>query len=101
MRFLALLFSMYILLLTSLSCAEMKEKDHAQNVPVSQRSSNHDNCSECSPFCTCNCCATPMVCQMDLVVFKVSILVRKHETNYPTLFVTQRSGDIWQPPQLS
>jgi len=101
MRFLALIFSMYILLLTSLPCKEMKEKDHAQNAPVSQSSNNHDNCNECSPFCTCNCCATPMVCQLDLVDFQVSTIVRKHETTYPTLFVTQLSGDIWQPPQLS
>lgn len=101
MRLLALIFSMYILLLTALPCAEMKEKDHAQNAPVSQSSTNHDDCNDCSPFCFCNCCASPMVCQMDLVVFQVSTIVRKHETNYPTLFVTQRSGDIWQPPQLS
>jgi len=101
MRLLALIFSIYILLLTSLPCAEMKDMNHAQNAPVSQRSSNHDNCGECSPFCTCNCCSTPMVCKIDLVDFEVSTIVRKHETNYPALFVTQRSGDIWQPPQLS
>ncbi|MCX6307306.1 MAG: hypothetical protein NTY32_00275 [Bacteroidia bacterium] len=101
MRLLALLFSMYILLLTSLPCAEMKEVDRAQLAPVSQSSTSHNDCSECSPFCTCNCCATPMVCQMDLVIFQVSTIVRKQETTYPKLSVTQRSGDIWQPPQLS
>lgn len=107
MRLIALFFSFYVLLLAVWPCAEMPENDRAHDAPVSQSSSsqdhdqNHDDCNDCSPFCTCNCCATPMICQMEMVDLQVSTIVRKHETNYPTLFVTQQSGDIWQPPQLS
>jgi hypothetical protein len=98
MRLLALFFSFYILLLTAQPCADAPSKSHGQNAPISQSSTTHED--ECSPFCTCNCCATAMVCQVHAVDFKVTTIVREHLTTYPSLTVTQRSGDIWQPPQL-
>jgi len=103
MKLIALFFSLYVLLLAVWPCAEIRENDHSHDVPVSQTipSPDHDDCNGCSPFCTCNCCATPMVCQMEQVDLQVSVIVREHITSYPTLLVTQRSGDIWQPPQLS
>jgi len=42
-----------------------------------------------------------MNCQIQTVDFQIVTIVQKHETTYPMLTVTQRSGDIWQPPQLS
>jgi hypothetical protein len=99
MRLIALFFSFYILFLTALPCADVPSKSKAQDTPISQSSASHED--ECSPFCTCNCCATAMVCQIQTVDFQVTTIVREHLTSYPTLIVTQRSGDIWQPPQLS
>jgi hypothetical protein len=98
MRLLALFFSFYILLLTALPCADAPARNPKQDAPISQSSTSHND--ECSPFCTCNCCAMAMVCQVQAVDFKVIPIVREHLTSYPTLSVTQRSGDIWQPPQL-
>lgn len=103
MRFLALLFSLYVLLLTAWPCAEMRENAPEHDATAAQHTSSHehDDCTDCAPFCTCNCCATPMICQIELVDFQVSTLVLTNETYYPTLLVTQGYGDIWQPPQLS
>jgi len=99
MKLLALFFSLYILLLTAQPCADAPMGRHAQDAPISKNSTNHDD--QCSPFCTCNCCASAMVCHVQAVDFKVTTIVREHFTAYPSLTVTQRSGDIWQPPQLS
>lgn len=101
MRLIALVFSLYILVLTALPCTEMPEKDCSASAPISQGSTCQNDFDHCSPFCTCNCCATAMSCQIQMVDFQVSAIVQKHETTYPTLTVIQRSGDIWQPPQLS
>jgi len=101
MRLIALFFSFYILVLTALPCTEMPDKDNCASAPISQSSTTHDNFDHCSPFCTCNCCATAMNCQIQTVDFQIVTIVQKHETTYPMLTVTQRSGDIWQPPQLS
>ncbi|HET9569905.1 MAG TPA: DUF6660 family protein [Bacteroidales bacterium] len=101
MRLIALFFSFYILFLTALPCADVPVKDHSHDVSTSQHSTNHEDDDQCSPFCTCNCCSTAIICQIHAVDFQITSLVREHRTTYPTLFVTQRSGDIWQPPQLS
>ncbi len=101
MRLISILFSVYMMLLVALPCAEMAEKDHSNNAPISQSSENHDDCNDCSPFCFCNCCASPMICHVEAIDLQVSIIARKQETSYPRLSITQRSGDIWQPPQLS
>lgn len=101
MRLTALLFSLYILLLTALPCADAPTGKHRHEDPVAQNAPSHADNDQCSPFCTCNCCAMAMVCQVQAVDFKVTTIVREQLTEYPTFFVPQRSGDIWQPPQLS
>ena len=101
MRLLALLCSCYILLLTALPCADAPVGSHEHGTPISQNASHQDEGDQCSPFCTCNCCAAAMVCQVEAVDFQVTTIVREHLTAYPLLMVPQRSGDIWQPPQLS
>jgi len=104
MKFFAFILSFYVLVLTAMPCIDVHQDNVTHKTEVSQNSQNthhHSDADNCSPFCTCNCCATPMVCQMEQVDLQVSVIVREHITSYPTLLVTQRSGDIWQPPQLS
>jgi len=101
MRLIALFFSFYILFLTALPCADAPTKSSEQNAPISQQSTHHDDNDHCSPFCTCNCCATAMNCVIQAVDFQITTIVREHVTSYSIPLVSQRSGDIWQPPQLS
>jgi hypothetical protein len=99
MRLIALLLSFFVLYLTAVPCADVfangQETHATHSVP------SHNDSDQCSPFCTCNCCAMSMVCQVESVDFRVTTIVREHLTTYPTLLVPQRSGEIWQPPKLS
>lgn len=99
MRLIALLLSFYVLFLTALPCADVVSK--GQDTHWSKTSDTHDDADHCSPFCTCNCCATAMQCSVHSVDFEVVTLVREQITLYPNRLVPHRFGDIWQPPQLS
>lgn len=99
MRLLALLLSLYVICLTALPCADVPDRGH--EAPLTQQSHNHDDADCCSPFCTCNCCAMAMHCEIQAVDFQVRTLVREQITAYPTLIETQRVGEIWQPPKLA
>lgn len=104
MKLLASILSFYILLLTAIPCIDQPEDYTLQKTEIAQNTtdSHQHEGDQCSPFCTCDCCVSPII-QLDFIVRldSFSFLMGTFSPDYATAFVSCYSGSIWQPPQLS
>jgi hypothetical protein len=105
MRFFCCLFSIYIVFLTAIPCADKLEDRHVQQTQVTDDSPvghHHHDGDECSPFCTCNCCASPVIQQDFIVQFNCLNIIQEFPTpEYTSRFTSSYCCSIWQPPQMS
>jgi hypothetical protein len=104
MKFFATILSVYILFLVAIPCVDQPE-DHTvqkmQNTQSPADNHQHDG-DQCSPFCTCDCCVSPILRQNFIVSLdSFSILLGCFSPEYSSAFVSCYTGSIWQPPQLS
>lgn len=100
----ALAFSIYILVLAALPCADGPEDHCMQQVNQCQTdNTNHpDDIDHCSPFCTCNCCVSPIVvAQTFIVYFDCSCLLQEFRDSYPTNNIATVNIPFWQPPKTA
>jgi hypothetical protein len=103
MKLFATILSVYFLVLTAIPCMDEPEDRSVQKSEISPKTSesHHNDIDHCSPFCTCNCCATPVVNHDTIMEF---ICVKFSEFNFPNYcsrFSNAYFVSIWQPPQLS
>ncbi|HOY96339.1 MAG TPA: hypothetical protein PK509_11420 [Catalimonadaceae bacterium] len=106
MKFLAILFSAYILLLNCIPCSDQencndKKEEQALHV-TTDHSDHHHEADFCTPFCTCSCCG--QTC-------KVSSFYMPTEPAFTTLTTEVPAFQpstfhevflpIWQPPKLA
>jgi len=63
MKLSACILSLYIFLLTACPCADLVSDQFIQKTSLSHHSkdSHESGCDMCSPFCTCNCCVSPIL----------------------------------------
>ncbi|MCE5174033.1 MAG: DUF6660 family protein [Bacteroidales bacterium] len=103
MRIIAFILSIYILFLTGVPCADgLKEPIAGQVERVAQAHADHQNDIDCcSPFCTCNCCVTPVCCQDFAIDFKCYSIPQLQVYAYLSGFDSYNYASIWQPPKLS
>jgi len=103
MKFLTLLFSFYILILSCLPCGDRKEcnTEEAQKISVTTTHQEHNHTTEaCTPFCTCSCCVASAFYQ-PLTSFSTSnIVFQSVQFQYEVVFNSYDLHSIWQPPQL-
>ena len=104
MKIFTYLFAVYILALTTLPCVDKPEELVMQKSEFTKSTTTHHHQSDidlCSPFCTCNCCASPVI-QPDLAISFESfpILLQSIHTEYVSGFISYPSASIWQPPRL-
>ena len=104
MKFFACILSLYIMVLIAIPCADRPEDHSLQKSEITQNTgSNHQHdCDHCSPFCTCNCCASPVIQQESIIQFDSTTLLQVYTlAEYITVFTSIYLGSIWQPPQIS
>jgi hypothetical protein len=102
MKLFAYILSVYILILTATPCIDVPDNimhkiEHTQDANHNHNTGN-DNCS---PFCTCQCCATPVVFQEFIVQFNCFTITQKHFSGYNNIDLPLRYYAIWQPPKIS
>lgn len=103
MKFFALIMASLVLLLSFTPCMDesansTKAKAEFSKVHDQQKDNDTDNCS---PFCTCNCCAG---FTFNIFPFKIEYLDFLSSLKKGVILPTKVSGialPIWQPPQLS
>ncbi|MCK9412619.1 MAG: hypothetical protein M0Q53_09980 [Prolixibacteraceae bacterium] len=104
MKLIVTILSFYIFMLTALPCAHSAAVQSVCKIEKAKGNSDHhgseSGIDHCSPFCTCNCCATQVVTTESIMQ---STFVKYCQHNYPeyvTTFTTLFFATIWQPPQL-
>ena len=108
MKYLALLLSLLMQVLTCLPCSDTEEcrpvTAHVANDGIpSHEDHRHEN-ERCSPFCVCSCCAAVTVCIPE--IYPLMPVPEKFETAISYImgqeqFHSHEDQKIWQPPQLS
>lgn len=98
------MFSIYILILTVMPCVDQPEDPCVQQTSLSQTSDDNqtNDFDQCSPFCSCECCVTPVIQQNQLVKLEYfTVLLNCFSDNYASVAPSGYSIAVWQPPQLS
>jgi len=100
MKFIAAIFSIYILLLTGVPCADEHFAD-ADSTCVelpAQDDSHSDNADLCSPFCFCACCQILSFPEIHdyrhISTLSFDLMPAYIEQNYFTL-----TSSFWRPPK--
>jgi hypothetical protein len=103
MKFLAVILSVYVFLLTTLPCADGLAENLVNKAEAVHHSSagQHHACDHCSPFCTCDCCASPVIAQANFVNFESSSISEKFITVYTSDYHSSSHFFIWHPPKIS
>ena len=107
MKLLNLLFSIYIIALSCMPCADAEINIGNKtasiytetNLPLDK---HHDD--TCSPFCICNCCHWngfyKTIDYADITV-GIKIATEKTTIEYTSTLFSNFRNSIWQPPQIS
>ena len=100
------ILAFYLILLSAIPCCAFDDcPDDEMNSSATEQSASHenddDNCGTCSPFFSCEGCATATIDYYP-VPFEFSILPSSPVyTTYLPALLQQMNADVWQPPKLS
>jgi hypothetical protein len=103
MRLFTCILSLYILALSVMPCIDVPKDKGFKHSDISQNSnekSNNEN-DLCSPFCTCNCCVSPIIYQDYIIQYNTFWLLQEYNSCYTNSFVSSPFAPIWQPPKIS
>jgi hypothetical protein len=106
MKFSAIVFSIYMILLAIMPCRDSDDYENLRNpnTSISQSHSADEKAGKetCTPFCTCACCSTVRTMhpqQVVTLVFVQPFVQVYGETLVPA--VLEQSISVWQPPQIA
>lgn len=102
MKFLAIILSIYVLVLTILPCVDVPIDNLLHKTELAKASSDKhtDEADHCSPFCTCQCCASPMVFHGLSFELKFHAELQQRIYSYTDAYVSSHFRAIWQPPKI-
>jgi hypothetical protein len=104
MKFLTIILSFYLLLLTAIPCIDTSVDNTLNKTELSQENQDnhqHNDSDLCSPFCACNCCATSVIFQQYLVQINYFSYIEKQYFPVSSGFFSVRLASIWQPPKIA
>jgi hypothetical protein len=102
MKIFAYIFSVYLALLTVIPCCVFD--DCPDDKAETEQSANHENgdedCGTCSPFFSCEGCASASVNTSILSFTLAPFTVTKTYTEFLLPFMPDVHYDFWQPPKI-
>jgi hypothetical protein len=104
MKFFAFILSFYVLVLTAMPCIDVHQDNVTHKTEVSQNSQNthhHSDADNCSPFCTCNCCATSVIFQEHRIQLTCFSFSENQYLNSASGHFFSPFYSIWQPPKIA
>ena len=103
MKLFAFAMALLVLTLSCMPCADgvcAADNGKAKTLLSKTPGNSDDHTDDCSPFCTCNCCAGFTVNLMSFqIAVNVSPLLSKDTKHLPQT-ICNISLPVWQPPQL-
>ncbi|MBC7615231.1 MAG: hypothetical protein H7202_04120 [Pedobacter sp.] len=104
MKFVSILFSLYLITLALLPCSDVPELKGIEQVSYSFQNnySNSDHCAVegCAPFCSCSCCAIGKYVDLQATVKLSSPIIQVTYVIRSNTAIKQQPVDVWQPPKL-
>ncbi|WP_394353941.1 DUF6660 family protein [Adhaeribacter swui] len=104
MKWVAILFSFYLLVLSCIPCADAAPQDHAAQTIISavhnKGGSPSSDVDLCSPLCLCRCCTGATLVYPASKVEFTPVLVTIPVPVYQSVSIPHPVFSIWQPPQL-
>lgn len=101
MKFIALILSVYVMVLTTLPCADVHAFDkNSATIELTVQSQHYSNDVDlCSPFCFCNCCQT--LSQAN-TFYTLQIDILASNLIVPTIVQNEIKSAIsfWRPPKI-
>jgi hypothetical protein len=105
MKYLAIIFCLYITILTLIPCQDREDfaegKENVSSIQKQAKSVEHNGQETCPPFCTCSCCSV----SRDFIQSKVErVIVYNIEIpygEYKMPAIAEQSLEIYQPPQIA
>ena len=103
MKLFSFILSLYIVFLTTIPCVDDPAADHSFCHETSQSpgTSGHNSADQCSPFCVCNCCGTPVIEQSPAIIPACLSFSHRDYKPFETINPSVPVLSIWQPPKLS
>jgi len=103
MKTLAYILSLYILLLTLLPCIDVpiSQDNHTAAMSQNGHETHQGEKDNCSPFCTCSCCATSAIFQEYLAEFNSFLFIGQNYFPVSSKFISDPLASIWQPPKIA
>jgi hypothetical protein len=104
MKFFSLILSFYIVLLTAMPCADELPGPiggAASAVSAHKTDGHHTDTDHCSPFCTCDCCATHVITVNYIVHLECSDFIRFEYSEFSVSYISSSFAAIWQPPEIA
>jgi len=104
MKIIAIILSFYVLVLTAKPCIDDQKDMAKQKTEFSQTNpdTHHHNSKDiCSPFCTCNCCATSVIFQEFRVQLNCFSFPEKQYSPICATVFSDPLASIWQPPKIA
>jgi hypothetical protein len=103
MKLFTSIFALYVLVLTVMPCPDLcsyNPKTLTESIKTSPNSTDN-GIDQCSPFCTCSCCASTVLDQNTSFSFSCFIFSGEKFSDFNPDFVSSFYTSIWQPPKLS
>jgi hypothetical protein len=103
MKVFTYILSIFIVVLTATPCIDVHYDNELQKTEVSHKVADCQNGAfdHCSPFCTCDCCSTPLFYQTNTIKINSFLFFINNYTVYNSYFVSSLNSSIWQPPKIS
>ena len=95
--------ALYMLALVFMPCKDLCDSQQHHAITTIQSAQEHHEAENdiCSPFCTCNCCASYVVISSAVAITTFFLSADKDFPVFATPFLTSITADHWQPPKLS
>ena len=110
MRFLSLILSAYMLVLSLAPCTDGVQHDHIQSACDSEilvdsnshSDHNHDHQDTCPPFCVCACCGSIVIIPSQIVYKELANHICSSSIyGYLSSYSFEFQSSVWHPPTLS
>ena len=102
MRWLAFLLAFYVFSLAVVPCSDHVGQTEGRHLSEAQGRDNHQH-EECTPFCICACCGTPVVfgCNAPFLN-KITKAVQSPVFGFFIIpLLSNRNIGFWQPPKIA
>lgn len=104
MKIFAFIMAVLVLVLSCMPCTDgaygLNDPKANSAFSTSQNQQEESHPDDCSPFCTCNCCASFAIISYYYQIGSLHITSVEKKAVHLPVSLSEISLPIWQPPQL-